>query len=258
MSWVKYFGLTENPFSKSLGFFNESKGIKEGLSRLHLLKDSPGFFHLYGENGVGKTFLLRQFTNTLGKMYKAYHINFTSLHSFSLFSYISKIIGLPNRINLAEIVHQIEKFISSSQERTILIFDDAQNLGYQALEDIRLLTSLDYDSQENLTIIFSSDYDFKRKLSQLTSLKSRLALSHELIGLDQDESIEYLTKRIELCGGKDLFHDNTLSKISEMSKGNFRQLNHLAQLCLICAASLHQKYVDEKVLEIVKIETIKD
>ena len=80
-------------------------------------------------------------------------------------------------------------------ETTVLIVDEAQNLTYPVLEEIRLLTNLETSTQKLLQIVLSGqpELEEKLKLPQLRQLRQRIMLAM------QDIAAEQKNKRMPIC-----------------------------------------------------------
>ena len=82
MMFKAYYGLSTDPFPKDVDIKNyfPSKDFQEALNRLEFLKETNGFGLITGQPGVGKSFLLRYFVNSLNSnLYKCVYIPISTL-----------------------------------------------------------------------------------------------------------------------------------------------------------------------------------
>ena len=77
-----FYGLSGDPFLKSIETKEQFKfqGFTEAFSRLEFLKNTKGFGLITGEPGVGKSFLLRCFIDSLNpNLFKPVYIPISTL-----------------------------------------------------------------------------------------------------------------------------------------------------------------------------------
>ena len=93
MQYLSYYGLEENLFSKGVSseVSFESKDYKNVMNRLNYLKEIKGIGLFTGSPGLGKTYTLRCFVDSLNKdLYKVIYISPTNLGKFEFFGSIAK------------------------------------------------------------------------------------------------------------------------------------------------------------------------
>src|SRR5438132_7967490 len=81
---------------------------------------------------------------------------------------------------------------------TVLIIDEAHNLEWDVLEEIRLLGNLENRRGKLLQIVLSGQQELDRKLEapEFRQLKQRIALRCTLRGLTPEEAISYVNSRM--------------------------------------------------------------
>src|SRR6185312_10064405 len=81
---------------------------------------------------------------------------------------------------------------------TVLIVDEAHNLDWEVLEEIRLLGNLENRRGKLLQIIISGQPELDRKLEapEYRQLKQRIALRCSLKGFTLQESLAYVNSRM--------------------------------------------------------------
>src|SRR6202011_4895916 len=84
----------------------------------------------------------------------------------------------------------------------VLIVDEAQNLEWEVLEEIRLLGNLENRRGKLLQIILAGQPELERKLDapNLRQLKQRIVLRFNLSAFTLAETTEYVNTRLEKGG----------------------------------------------------------
>jgi len=83
--YLSYYGMKCNPFDKNISTKDafESEDFANAISRLNYLKEVKGLGLIIGSPGLGKTFLLRYFNESLNKdLYKVIYIYITNIIVF--------------------------------------------------------------------------------------------------------------------------------------------------------------------------------
>ncbi len=84
------------------------------------------------------------------------------------------------------------------------------------------------------------------RLGALAALDQRVALRYSLIGMEQDETADYVTHHLKIAGRSDtLFSDDALALIHQVSRGLPRAVNNLAVRSLVAAFAEGKAIVDE-------------
>lgn len=156
-----FFGFAENPFNLSPdpSFLFRSEQHEEALANLiYGVQSRKGFILLTGEVGTGKTMMLeclRDFLTAQDILY-AYLFNsrITPDQFFELFAYD---LGLDCRRNSkTEVLLTLNQVLLERAEHgqtTVLIVDEAHNLDWDVLEEIRLLGNLENRRGKMLQIL---------------------------------------------------------------------------------------------------------
>jgi len=114
--------------------------------------------------------------------------------------------------------------------------DEAHLLDDAALEELRLMTNADYDRQSPITLILLGQPVLRHRLKSpnFEALSQRLRYRYCLEGLDQDETIRYIQLRLSAAGVPlELFSQDALLLIFQLSEGVLRRVNNLCSLALL-------------------------
>jgi type II secretory pathway predicted ATPase ExeA len=124
----------------------------------------------------------------------------------------------------------------------VVVVDEAQNLSWELMEEIRLLTNLETSSEKLLQIILSGQPEFEDMLRQPNArqLRQRVSLWCRTQPLTIEQTTDYIVSRIETAGGKENpFLPEAMALIYRASRGIPRLVN------LICEHALILAYVDQ-------------
>src|SRR6202046_141844 len=208
-----FFALTSSPFNLSPdpSFLYRSAQHEEALASLiYGVQSRKGFIVLTGEVGTGKTTMLECLRDHL----TAHHTPFASLFNSRLtpeqfFEMIAYDLDLPcARTSKTEVLFALNAMlIEQAQEgRTVvLIVDEAHNLEWEVLEEIRLLGNLENRNGKLLQIILAGQPELDRKLDapNLRQLKQRIVLRCKLQPFTLRDAVEYIQSRLERAGMRD-------------------------------------------------------
>src|SRR5258708_4680738 len=181
-----FFGVKDNPFNVSpdpRDLFL-TKEVEETLSSLmYGIQTRKGIITPTGEVGTGKTTLVNRVLDCLhqGPTRTAFLFN-SRMNSSQLFDFILAEFDIPcesrsKSQQLMKLNHWLlERFTSG--ETAVVIIDEAQNLTFPVLEEIRLLTNLETPTEKLLQIVLSGQPELEEKLNlpQLRQLRQRIML----------------------------------------------------------------------------------
>src|ERR1700760_349616 len=205
-----FFGFTESPFNLSPdpAFLYRSEQHEEALANLiYGVQSRKGFIVLTGEVGTGKTTMLECLRDFLN----AQQIAFASLFNSRLtveqfFEMLSYDFDLRcNRLSKTEVLLALNNMLlerAAVGRTTVLIVDEAHNLEWDVLEEIRLLGNLENRRGKLLQIILAGQPELDRKLDapNLRQLKQRIVLGCVLNPLTPEESSAYIETRLARSG----------------------------------------------------------
>jgi general secretion pathway protein A len=256
-----FFGLRELPFSLTPDprFLWLSETHEEGLAALYYgITRRKGFILLTGEVGAGKTTLLRAVLERLPpETETALILNTAGIGSIDLLKLIVTEYGLnPPAVLKADYLIALNKLLLGRLQRghnTVLVIDEAQNLGAEALEEVRLLSNLETDSEKLLQIVLTGQPELLDKLADpaLRQLRQRIAIEHHVEALRPDEVHAYLRHRIEVAGGKydEVFESGLEPLFYSASLGCPRMISLLADRSLLAAYSRQSRPVTRDIVE---------
>jgi general secretion pathway protein A len=259
--YKSFFNLKENPFNVNPDprFLYLTKQIEEALTGLmYGIQTRKGFITLTGEVGTGKTTLINRLLDWL------HHRRARTAFLFNSRMNTSQLIDFI----LAEFDIQCDSKSKSQQlmklnswlldryrngETVVLIVDEAQNLTYPVMEEIRLLTNLETSTEKLLQIVLSGqpELEEKLKLPQLRQLRQRIMLRCRTSALTDDQTRHYITERLKTAGAGDvpIFSPAAMDAVHLYSLGIPRVINLLCEHSLVNAFVEHQRPIQPKIVE---------
>ena len=121
----------------------------------------------------------------------------------------------------------------------VLIIDEAQNLSFEVLEQIRLLSNLETDKQKLLQIVLMGQPELKDilKREELRQLRQRILVHCELRPLTRKDLGHYVQHRLTRAGGngRPSFSRFALWKVHRYTRGIPRIVNNLCDKALLSA-----------------------
>ncbi len=258
--YQEFYGLSERPFTliPDPDFLYLSPQHK--LARAYLeygLTQRLGFIVLTGEVGTGKTTLIKSLLKAAGRQQRIGVIYQTSFGAEDLLELLLREFGIKGRFTtrVARLAafNQFLLNAFSRGENVVLIVDEAQNLGPEALEELRLLSNLQTEKEPLLQVILVGQPDLQERLRHpsLMQLAQRVSVQYHLTPLDKKETKEYIVYRLARAGGSGIFTDSALDKLYEYTKGVPRRVNTLCDLALVAGFAEARHDIDAEFLETV-------
>ena len=248
--YLQFYGLAEPPFSITPDprFVFLSERHRDALA--HLLYGigqggSGGFVQLTGEVGTGKTTLCRLLLEQMPSDTRVALVLNPRLSPVELVETICEELKLevePVRGSLKGLVDRLNAYLLRAYGeglRVVLIIDEAQNLSFEALEQVRLLTNLETSTQKLLQIILLGQPELRETLAraELRQLTQRITARFHLTPLSAEETEDYLRHRLAVAGCPRFpFSRLAVRRIHQHAGGVPRLINVIADRALTHAA----------------------
>ncbi len=242
-----FFGFKQPPFpiTPNPEFFYLSSEHLEALDHLiYGINNGEGFLLLVGGIGTGKTTISRVLLEKL----KDNVITSLILNPFiNELEFLQSIIWdfglIPENSSKKGLLDQLNDFllhdVAAKGKRALLIIDEAQNLGLDVLEQVRILSNLETDKEKLLQILLIGQEElyFKLQLPELRQLNQRISVRYYLKPLKKREVKKYIYHRINKGEPvlKIKFTRKAIKKIFIFSRGIPRVINMLCDRALLAA-----------------------
>lgn len=203
-------GFKEIPFNitPDLKFLYLSPTHQKALQHLRYgVAEKEGFVVLVGEVDCGKFTLCRRFLKELDPNHfdTALILNPRVTETHMLKAIMPKLGETKLPRSQVDLVAQMNRVLLERIERRrdiVLIIDEAQNLSFEVLEQVRLLSNLETDKQKLLQIVLMGQPELKEVLAQdeLRQLLQRILMHYELNPLTHHDMLHYIQHPLTLAG----------------------------------------------------------
>ncbi len=249
-----YYHCRREPFSLSPdpSFLYAAEPHREALAQLrYLVQERKGFAVVTGEVGTGKTMLLRSLIESVGpKVQTAYVFNPPRTIS-ALYDSIGYELGitLNGAANPAAVLNR--HFLSAYENggTVVMIFDEAQSLSIELLEEIRLLTNIETSSTKLAQVILAGQPEFDAKIdsTELRALRQRLVFRYSLTALSPSDTVRYIAARLGAAGAqRSPFTLKACGAVHRYSGGVPRLVNVICDNAMLAGYATDSLTIDEE------------
>lgn len=249
--YTKFYGLTALPFQLTPDprFFFESSVHRRAVAHLVFgLEQSEGFIVITGDVGAGKTTILGHLIGLLDtSRVVAAKIVSTNLQAEDMVRAIAAAFGVEFQgRDKATVLKNIEDYLLSNHARglrTLLFVDEAQNLSFQALEEMRMLSNFQVGAEVPLQSFLLGQPQFRRTLAnpEMEQLRQRVIASYHLGPMGAGETAAYILHRLKLVGWSNdpVITDEAFAEVFIHTRGVPRRIN------VFCSRLLLHAFLDE-------------
>ena len=217
--YEEFYGLREKPFSilpdPDLIYWGPNHRLAFAMLEFGVL-NSAGFTVITGDIGSGKTTLIRHLLRKLDAVVKVGLVSNTPHGRDELLQWIMMSLDLPFSETYPAMLQRFNHFLheqNAKGRRTLLIFDEAQNLEADLLEELRMFSNINAEKQQFLQLILVGQPQLKQLLRtpKLLQFAQRVSSDFNLRPLSLEEVGRYIAFRLQAVGGPDLpFHSRCL------------------------------------------------
>ena len=252
-----FYGINDFPFGACPDprFLYKMPHVQEALACLQYgIASRKGFVVMTGEVGTGKTTLLKSVLSSFTdrRISTAFVFN-PRLDTLDFLEFVLADFGIPSNSHgragvpqtKSGMLMQLNRWLIDrfrNGELCAIVVDEAQNLSWELLEEIRLLTNLETSSEKLVQIVLSGQPELEEKLRDpsVRQLRQRISLWCRTRPLTEDETKAYVTNRLRIVGARQpIFAPDAVQVIHQYSKGIPRVIN------LICEHAMISAYVEQ-------------
>jgi MSHA biogenesis protein MshM len=251
MPYLAHFALTAHPFGLTPNteqYFPTANNTHILQSLQYAARERGGILKVSGDVGTGKTMLCRLLLRGLmddprtagGVAY----LNAPQADGEWLLAALCFEYGLNAKGNRAELMHRLNTFLlaAHAQGRTcVVVVDEAQALGAEGLETIRLLSNLETEQAKLLQIVLFGQPELDDLLARpdLRQINQRIVFAFQTQPLSQAEVSAYVQHRLHCVRvpgvAFPMFTPPALDLLARASGGVPRVINILADKALLIA-----------------------
>ncbi len=258
--YESFYGFREKPFSllPDPGFLFLTPKHRMALTMLEYgLASQAGFTVITGEIGAGKTTLIRKLLEntdpniTVGLVTNTQCKDFEDLLRWIVFAF-GLDYGGKYHVGMYHAFTDLLIREYGEGKRVVVIIDEAQQLGLELLEQVRMLSNINADKHQVVQFILVGQPSLRELLRrpELDQFAQRIAVDYHLKALDPDETKDYIQHRLNVAGGDpDLFSEDGCRLIWRYSRGIPRIINVLCDTALVYGFSGQEHRISIKLVE---------
>jgi general secretion pathway protein A len=252
--YEQFYKLRERPFALTPDpeylFLSKQHGFALNMLR-YGVETGAGFCVLTGEVGSGKTLLIRQMLASVQDDVTVGLLNSIARNSDDLLRWVCMAFGIKHEGHeIVSLYQALVDFLVSEYaagRRAVLIVDEAQNLGVDMLENLRLLSNVNDGKHVVLQTILVGQPELLEtlRLPQLRQFAQRIGIDYHLKPLGLEDTIAYVRHRLTVAGGDiELFSAGAIAQLHHASGGVPRLINQLCDTALVYGFAEQQEDID--------------
>jgi len=258
--YTSFFGLTERPFTlvPDPGFLYWSKQHKRAFSILEygIMSGAP-ITLVTGEIGSGKTTLLQELLSQIEDDVTIGLISNAQGDRGELIQWVLNALAVEvdPTASYVKMFQTLQDFLLAeyaASRRVILIFDEAQNLSIEGLEELRMLTNINANKDILIQLVLVGQPELRAMVGNpnMRQLAQRVAANFHLEAMSAETVANYIRHRLRTAGGTGQeFTPEACAIIHRETKGVPRLVNQLCDFAMLYAWSAEEKVIDTEVVE---------
>lgn len=262
--YLDHFGLHHRPFSllpdPAFLFWSDAHARAYAMLEYGLATFAP-IVVITGEIGAGKTTLVHHLLRASDGP-RIGLISNARRGRGQLLQWVMRALGESSDAPLSYVrrFSQFEALLRREAEagnRTILIFDEAQNLSEAMLEELRCFSNLNGVQDEMLQLILVGQPELNAVLAKPKMLQfaQRVSARHHLSGMPRDVVRQYIAHRLATAGAESaIFTPMACELVAAVSGGLPRVINQICDYALVYAYAEGRNAVSADLVQQVAVE----
>jgi type II secretory pathway predicted ATPase ExeA len=263
--YTAHFGLAERPFTllpdPDFLYWSENHARAYAMLEYGLLTHAP-ITVITGEIGAGKTTLLRHLLRQLPEDLTVGLISNAQGNRGELLHWVLMALGAQTDMaaSYVQLFAQFQDLLIAEYaagRRTLLIFDEAQNLSVETLEELRMFSNINADKDELLQLVLVGQPELRELIAQprLVQFAQRVAAEYHLPGMSAEAVRDYVRHRLRVAGARrEIFTPAACECVHMASRGVPRLVNQICDYALVYAFTDGLETVDAGVIEQVVLD----
>jgi general secretion pathway protein A len=255
----EFFGLRERPFSlvpdPDFLFWSDQHKRAYTMLEYGLMTGAP-ITLITGEVGAGKTTLVHHLLKQLPLEMTVGLISNAQGDRGKLVRWVLMALDqeAPSNEPYVDLFNRLQTFLIdeyAAGRRVILIFDEAQNLSREALEELRMFTNINSNKDELVHLVLVGQPELRDIIRRpdLKQFAQRVAASFHLKAMDAPTVRAYIEHRMQKAGAAPgIFSERACQLIYEATGGVPRLVNQLCDFVLVYAFTDGQEVVGEEIV----------
>ncbi len=258
--YVEHFGLSARPFALTPDpdFLYWPQSHQRAYTMLEYgVRANAPITLITGEVGAGKTTLLLHLVRSLGSEMTVGLISNPHGSRAELLRWVLHALEQPAEIDesYVDLFSRFQSFLLSEYaagRSVVLIFDEAQNLTAEALEELRMFININSGKDEVLQLVLIGQPELRDLVSRpdMRQFAQRVAASYHLTAMDLKTVRGYIPHRLKVAGcEKRIFSAPAVNLIYEVTKGVPRLVNQLCDLAMVYAFTKGKQVVSAQTVQ---------
>jgi len=244
--YTEFFGLRERPFTllpdPDFLFWSQNHTRAFSVLEYGIVSRAP-ITVITGEVGAGKTTLVQKLLGSIDEDVKLGLVSNVTAERGELLHWVLNSLGIAHDPSTPYVTlfQTFQDFLVAEYakgRRVILIFDEAQNMGVDRLEELRMLTNVNANKDELLQLVLVGQPELREMILRpdLRQFAQRVTANYHLRSMDRETTCKYIAHRLRIAGGSgEEFTEEARVRIHQVTGGVPRLVNQLADFCMVYA-----------------------
>ena len=258
--YTVHFGLRERPFSlvpdPDFLFWSAMHTRAFAMLEYGVVTRAP-ITLITGEVGAGKTTLLHHLLKSVGPDVRIGLISNAQGSRGELLRWVLLALNQPveSQAGYVDLFGQFQAYLIAEYaagRRVILIFDEAQNLSRESLEELRMFTNINANKDELLQLVLVGQPELRAMVLRpdMSQFAQRVAANYHLTAMDKGMVRQYITHRLSVAGAtSEIFSDEAAALVHEVTRGVPRLVNQLCDLAMVYAFTNEIQQIDRTLVQ---------
>tara|TARA_B100000378_G_scaffold227241_2_gene191501 strand:- start:10056 stop:10967 length:912 start_codon:yes stop_codon:yes gene_type:complete len=246
--YLDHYGFSVRPFSilpdPDMLFWSDRHRKAFAVLEYGLMTRAP-LTVVTGEVGAGKTTLIQALLRQVDDDLRIGLISNARGDRGDLLRWVLNAfdIATPKDADYVDLFQSFQDFVLTEYaagKLVVLIFDEAQNLGPETLEELRMLTNINSGADELLQLILLGQPELRATIQrpELRQFAQRVSATFHLGSFDPATARDYIRHRLVKAGGSGHEIDEAAAAlIQREARGVPRMINKIADLALVYGAA---------------------
>lgn len=258
--YLEHFGFTGRPFSilpdPAMIFWSPDHGRAFAVLEYGLMTHAQ-LTVVTGEVGTGKSTLIQALLRRADPQIRIGLVSNARGDRGDLLRWVLNALDVayPAEADYVRLFHIFQDFVVScygAGQRVVLIFDEAQNLGMDMLEELRMLTNINSGTDELLQLMLLGQPELREMITrpELRQFAQRVSATYHLGGMDAATTAAYIRHRLRQVGGTG--HEiapEAVARVHAESEGVPRVINKICDLALVYASAADRRVVGPELID---------
>lgn len=253
--YTDFYGLTGRPFAiapdPDLLYWSSAHKRAYSLLEYGVITRAP-ITLITGDVGTGKTVLVQQMLRSGGEDVTYGLVSNAQGGRDELLRWVLLALGQPAEAGdtYVDLFARFEEHLVAEYaagRRVVLVFDEAQNLTEESLEEIRMFTNINSGTDELLQVVLVGLPELRERILKpgLRAIAQRVTAAFHIPPMDEATTAAYIAHRLACVGGKaPTFTGDAVALIHEQARGVPRLTNQLCDFAMVYAFSKGSPEID--------------